>query len=158
MGEFNPSARRAAIPFSRLPSNYRPLTYFNLKALIEYNVQRCGVIRRVLAPIGRPKKLRSSNGNKAYIMLSIRFILLKWLQSIVGSIGVVSRGFGFPNMLERIGVERRLFTAGDNKARSDPFLPTDPKDVEKEHRILADLHELFKVVYKISCNSRQLLI
>ncbi len=69
------------------------------------------------------------------------------MQSIVGSIGVVSSGFGFSSMLERIGVERRLLTAGENKAEMDPFLPINPKDVEKHRRLLSDLHELFKVYY-----------
>src|SRR5919106_5822304 len=50
--------------------------------------------------------------------------------SLVGSIGVVSRGFGLHGLLERFGIERRLYTAGANKARLDPFLPEDGRDVE----------------------------
>lgn len=50
--------------------------------------------------------------------------------SMVGSIGVVSGGFGFPALLERFGIERRLHTAGSNKARLDPFRPEKSEDVE----------------------------
>ena len=49
--------------------------------------------------------------------------------SIVGSIGVRGGGFGFPDLLARLGVERRLYTAGANKARLDPFSPEKPEDV-----------------------------
>ena len=49
--------------------------------------------------------------------------------SIVGSIGVVGGGFGFPDLLHRIGVERRIYTAGTNKARLDPFKPESPEDI-----------------------------
>jgi ClpP class serine protease len=64
--------------------------------------------------------------------------------SIVGSIGVRGGGFGFPDMLARIGVERRLYTAGSNKARLDPFSPEKPEDVEFVHELLDALHERFK--------------
>ena len=50
--------------------------------------------------------------------------------SIVGSIGVVSGGFGFTGLIRRLGIERRLHTAGDNKAMLDPFSREDPEDVE----------------------------
>src|SRR3954451_25243057 len=49
--------------------------------------------------------------------------------SILGSIGVVGGGFGFQDLIKRIGVERRLYTAGEHKAMLDPFLPEDPDDV-----------------------------
>jgi ClpP class serine protease len=64
--------------------------------------------------------------------------------SIVGSIGVRGGGFGFPDMLSRIGVERRLYTAGANKARLDPFSPEEPKDVAFLHDLLDALHVRFK--------------
>lgn len=63
--------------------------------------------------------------------------------SVVGSIGVVSGGFGFPGLLERFGVERRLYTAGENKRRLDPFSPEKPEDVQWLHKMHTDLHELF---------------
>jgi len=64
--------------------------------------------------------------------------------SIVGSIGVRGGGFGFPDMLTRIGVERRLYTAGANKARLDPFSPEKPEDIAFVQELLDTLHERFK--------------
>ncbi|MGB1087786.1 MAG: S49 family peptidase, partial [Alphaproteobacteria bacterium] len=51
--------------------------------------------------------------------------------TMIGSIGVVSSGFGFTNLLEKAGVERRLYTAGKSKASLDPFSPEDPDEVAK---------------------------
>ena len=51
--------------------------------------------------------------------------------TIAGSIGVVSEGFGFADTLKRFGVERRVFTAGENKARLDPFIPLTDADKAK---------------------------
>lgn len=64
--------------------------------------------------------------------------------SIVGSIGVVSGGFGFTGLIRRLGIERRLHTAGDNKAMLDPFSREDPEDVERLKAIQADVHDAFK--------------
>src|SRR5262249_9292443 len=64
--------------------------------------------------------------------------------SIVGSIGVRGGGFGFPDMLARFGIERRLYTAGANKARLDPFTPEKPEDVAFVQDLLDALHERFK--------------
>ena len=64
--------------------------------------------------------------------------------SIVGSIGVVTSGFGFPELLKRAGIERRLHTAGENKAMLDPFLDEKPEDVEHLTAIQEDIHETFK--------------
>ncbi|MEO9189941.1 MAG: S49 family peptidase [Acetobacteraceae bacterium] len=64
--------------------------------------------------------------------------------SIVGSIGVRGGGFGFPDLLARLGVERRLYTAGSHKARLDPFLPESAEDVEFVQELLDDLHARFK--------------
>jgi len=63
--------------------------------------------------------------------------------SIVGSIGVVSGGFGFPELLRRIGVERRMHTAGDNKGMLDPFQPEKPEDVKRLKVLQSDIHESF---------------
>lgn len=63
--------------------------------------------------------------------------------SIVGSIGVVSRGFGLVGLLERLGVERRLYAAGEHKARLDPFLPEKHEDVEWLTDMQVQLHQLF---------------
>jgi len=64
--------------------------------------------------------------------------------SIVGSIGVISAGFGFPALIEKLGVERRVHTAGESKAMLDPFRPEDPKDVERLTAIQEDVHAQFK--------------
>ncbi len=63
--------------------------------------------------------------------------------SMVGSIGVISGGFGFTGLLERFGIERRLHTAGENKSRLDPFSPEKPEDVEWLKKMHSQLHELF---------------
>src|SRR5438067_6187848 len=63
--------------------------------------------------------------------------------SMVGSIGVISGGFGFAGLLDRFGVERRLHTAGENKSRLDPFSPEKPEDVEWLKKMHTQLHELF---------------
>ena len=63
--------------------------------------------------------------------------------SIVGSIGVVGGGFGFDHLIERYGVERRLYTAGQNKARLDPFRPERPEDVAFVRELMSGIHERF---------------
>ncbi|HKN98252.1 MAG TPA: S49 family peptidase [Pseudonocardiaceae bacterium] len=63
--------------------------------------------------------------------------------SLVGSIGVVSSGFGLTGLLERFGVERRVYTAGTKKVRLDPFRPERPEDVEWLTSLQGDLHQQF---------------
>ena len=63
--------------------------------------------------------------------------------SIVGSIGVVSSGFGFDKAIQKLGVERRLYTSGDNKAILDPFLPENNNDVKRLKGIQKELHNQF---------------
>ena len=64
--------------------------------------------------------------------------------SIVGSIGVVGGGFGFPDLMNRLGIERRVYTAGTNKARLDPFSPEKPEDVAFAKDLMDKLHVRFK--------------
>jgi signal peptide peptidase SppA len=64
--------------------------------------------------------------------------------SIVGSIGVISSGFGFQDLIARIGVERRVHTSGENKSMLDPFRPEQPEDVERLKRLQAEIHDGFK--------------
>jgi len=64
--------------------------------------------------------------------------------SIVGSIGVISAGFGFQDLIARHGVERRVHTSGERKAMLDPFRPENPEDVERLKRLQAEIHEGFK--------------
>lgn len=63
--------------------------------------------------------------------------------SILGSIGVISAGFGLQDAIQRIGVERRVYTAGEKKMTLDPFQPEDPDDVERLKRIQKIVHEDF---------------
>lgn len=64
--------------------------------------------------------------------------------SIIGSIGVVSAGFGFPDLLAKLGVERRVYTAGTSKAMLDPFKAEEPQDVAHLRSLQEQLHEQFK--------------
>jgi serine protease SohB len=68
--------------------------------------------------------------------------------SIVGSIGVIGGTFGFDKLIEKIGVERRLYTSGERKAMLDPFLPEKPEDVERLKRIQREIHEGFIALVK----------
>jgi signal peptide peptidase SppA len=63
--------------------------------------------------------------------------------SLVGSIGVVTAGFGLNGLLERVGVERRVYTAGPNKVRLDPFRPEKDEDVQWLRGLQGQLHEQF---------------
>lgn len=63
--------------------------------------------------------------------------------SIVGSIGVIMAGFGFVGALEKLGVERRVHTAGRNKSTLDPFLPEKPEDIERIKSLELDIHQVF---------------
>src|SRR6185312_6544324 len=60
--------------------------------------------------------------------------------SLLGSIGVVSGGFGFSELLRRLGVSRRLYTAGERKTMLDPFLAEDPRDIERLTALQRDIH------------------
>jgi len=64
--------------------------------------------------------------------------------SIVGSIGVISAGFGFQDLLARYGVERRVHTSGERKAMLDPFRPENPDDIERLKRLQVEIHDGFK--------------
>ena len=66
--------------------------------------------------------------------------------TVTGSIGVIMKGFGFPDVIKKMGVERRVYTAGANKNRLDPFLPQSNEDVEKIKTVIAEIHNNFKQV------------
>ena len=63
--------------------------------------------------------------------------------SIIGSIGVISASFGFKDLIQKIGVERRVYTAGKNKSTLDPFLEEKNEDIERLKNIQLDLHKDF---------------
>ncbi len=74
--------------------------------------------------------------------------------SLIGSIGVLMDGFGFTGTMEKLGVERRLLTAGDNKGFMDPFSPMNPAQREHAQKMLADIHQQFIGVVKTGRGKR----
>lgn len=74
--------------------------------------------------------------------------------SILGSIGVVGGSFGFQEAIKRLGIERRLYTAGAHKAMLDPFLPENPDDVAKLKAIQREIHQIFISLVKESRGER----
>ena len=74
--------------------------------------------------------------------------------SILGSIGVVGGSFGFQELIKKIGVERRLYTAGAHKAMLDPFLPENPEDVSRLKALQREIHDIFIALVKGSRGAR----
>ena len=74
--------------------------------------------------------------------------------SILGSIGVVGGTFGFQELIRKIGIERRLYTAGAHKAMLDPFLPENPDDVARVKALQREIHAIFIALVKESRGSR----
>ena len=68
--------------------------------------------------------------------------------SIIGSIGVISASFGFDKAIERLGVKRRVYAAGENKGSLDPFLPEKADDVERLKALQRDVHDVFIGIVK----------
>src|SRR5262245_11761992 len=68
--------------------------------------------------------------------------------SIVGSIGVLMNGFGFTGLMDKLGIDRRLITAGENKGMLDPFSPVNPRDVEHAREMVNDIHQQFIAVVR----------
>jgi protease-4 len=68
--------------------------------------------------------------------------------SVVGSIGVLMNGFGFTGLMDKLGVDRRLITAGENKGMLDPFSPVQEKDVEHAKKLVNDIHQQFIAVVR----------
>lgn len=64
--------------------------------------------------------------------------------TLTGSIGVIVKGFGFVDLMKKIGVERRVYTAGTDKDRLDPFLPQNPEDLQKIQQVMAEVHQNFE--------------
>src|SRR5689334_24834896 len=74
--------------------------------------------------------------------------------SILGSIGVVGGSFGMTELIKKVGVERRLYTAGSHKAMLDPFLPENPDDVARLKSIQREIHAIFIALVKESRGAR----
>lgn len=74
--------------------------------------------------------------------------------SLVGSIGVIFASFGFPDLMARQGIERRVVTAGKSKSLADPFLPQKPEDIARLKAIQTPIHDAFIAYVKSSRGSR----
>jgi signal peptide peptidase SppA len=74
--------------------------------------------------------------------------------SIIGSIGVISSGFGFTGLIEKLGVERRVYAAGEHKGALDAFKPEDPEEIARLTAIQSDVHTLFKDLVRTRRGSR----
>src|SRR6266567_6021776 len=74
--------------------------------------------------------------------------------SIVGSIGVLGGTFGFAKLMDKLGIERRLYTSGEHKAMLDPFLPENPEDVDRLEAVQREIHEGFIELVKQSRGAR----
>src|SRR3984957_11890025 len=74
--------------------------------------------------------------------------------SILGSIGVVGGSFGFQELIKKVGVERRLYTAGAHKAMLDPFLPENPDDVARVKALQREIHAIFIALVRQSRGAR----
>ena len=68
--------------------------------------------------------------------------------SIIGSVGVIFKSFGLAEAIGRLGIERRVYTAGEKKLLLDPFTPEDPDDVARIKAIQGDVHETFKAMVR----------
>lgn len=130
-----------------------------------------GVILRINSPGGSPvqsgivydeiKRLRAKHPDKplyvvvedlcasgGYYIASSADKIFVDKASLVGSIGVVMDGFGFTGTMEKLGVERRVYTAGENKAFMDPFSPANEKHKEFTQAMLGEIHQQFIEVVK----------
>ncbi len=76
------------------------------------------------------------------------------LSSIIGSIGVVGATFGFDKAIQKLGIERRVYTAGDRKVMLDPFLPENPDDVARLKAIQDDIHQAFIALVRLRRGAR----
>lgn len=141
-----------------------------LQAAFE-NDNSVGVILRINSPGGSPvqsgiindeiRRLRTLHPNKPlnvvvedicasggyYIAVAGDQILVD-KASIVGSIGVVMDSFGFTGLMDKLGISRRMITAGSNKGMLDPFSKEDPKQVEMVQTMLNEIHQQFITVVK----------
>jgi protease-4 len=141
------------------------------------NKNSAGVILRINSPGGSPvqagyindeiKRLRKQYPDKplyavisdicasgGYYVASAADKIYADKASLVGSIGVRMGGFGFVDAMEKLGVERRLLTAGEHKGFLDPFQPVNPEDIEQVQSMLDDIHQQFIDVVKAGRGER----
>jgi serine protease SohB len=113
-------------------------------------------IRQLAAESGRPviafaEDVAASGG---YMIACAADEIVCDPSSLVGSIGVVGGSFGFSKLIDKLGIERRLYTSGDHKAMLDPFLPEKSEDVERLKSVQREIHEGFIDLVKRSRGAR----
>lgn len=114
------------------------LIYKRLRALAEENDKKIYVFTEDVAASGG--YFIACAGDEIYADPS----------SIIGSIGVIAAGFGFDKAIEKLGVERRVYTAGEKKLTLDSFQPENPEDVARLKELQKDIHATFKSVVTTS--------
>lgn len=114
------------------------LIYKRLRALAEENEKKIYVFTEDVAASGG--YFIACAGDEIYADPS----------SIIGSIGVIAAGFGFDKAIEKLGVERRVYTAGEKKLTLDSFQPENPEDVARLKELQKDIHATFKSVVTAS--------
>lgn len=114
------------------------LIYKRLRALAEENDKKIYVFTEDVAASGG--YFIACAGDEIYADPS----------SIIGSIGVIAAGFGFDKAIEKIGVERRVYTAGEKKLTLDSFQPENPEDIARLKELQKDIHKTFKEVVSTS--------
>jgi len=92
--------------------------------------------------------VEDAGASGGYMIACAADVLVADANSIVGSIGVVGGSFGFDKLMERFGIERRLYTAGEHKAMLDPFLPENPEDVDRLKGLQHEIHDAFIALVK----------
>ena len=141
------------------------------------NENSAGVVLRINSPGGSPvqagmindeiHRLRKLYPNKPfyvvvedicasggyYVAVAADQILVD-KASLVGSIGVIMEGFGFTGLMDKLGVSRRMITAGSNKGMLDPFSKEDPKQVEMVKTMIDEIHQQFIAVVKAGRGDR----
>ena len=110
------------------------LIYNKIRSLAEKNKVKVITIAEDVAASG------------GYMLMCAGDELIANKSSIVGSIGVISASFGFKDLIEKIGVKRRIFTAGENKSFLDPFVDVQDKDVEKLIKVQTSIFKNFKAL------------
>jgi signal peptide peptidase SppA len=113
-------------------------------------------IRALAAEKGRPviaftEDVAASGG---YMIACAADEIICDASSIVGSIGVVGGTFGFAKLIDKLGIERRLYTSGEHKAMLDPFLPEKPEDVDRLKAVQREIHDDFIALVKQSRGAR----
>jgi len=113
-------------------------------------------IRQLAAENGRPviAFAEDAAASGGYMIACAADEIICDPSSIVGSIGVVGGSFGFAKLIDKLGIERRLYTSGEHKAMLDPFLPENPQDVDRLKSVQREIHEGFIELVKQSRGSR----